>query len=317
VQALPALFPVLRALVDEARLQRGRYYLLGSVNPELLRDIAESLAGRVGIVELTPFLYAEAARRRGVTIDSLWLRGGFPDALLARGAEAWDAWHESYLRTFIERDVARQRLRVDAAGIRRLMGMLAHSHAGLLNYSNLGRALGLSYHTVQNLLDLLEGHFLVRRLAPFHANLGKRLVRAAKVYIRDSGLLHHLLGVSSAEALLTSPARGNSFEGFMVEQVIALERLQRPASQFWFLRAHTGMEIDLIIDRGTSRLGLEFKAGVAVEPRDWAHLRSGIDSGIIQRGCVVYHGARAFDASPGIRVLPAVRLLQGDWLPPR
>lgn len=308
-QTLPALFPVLRAMIDESRRKSGRFFLLGSVSPDLLKNISESLAGRVGILELTPFLFSEVAGRRGVRLESLWLRGGYPDAFLARDADAWAAWHEGYLRTFIERDVARHRLNLSSTTVRRLMMMLAHSHGGLLNASNLGRSLGHSYHTIQNLLDLFVGYFLVRRLEPYHANVGKRLVKAAKIYIRDSGVLHHLLGIHTADQLLTSPARGNSFEGFMIQQIAALEALQRPSSGFYFFRTHTGAEIDLIIDRGQRRIGLEFKSGVVIEPRDWAHLQSGIDDGVIHRGVVVYNGTRHFAVNDKISVVPAAQVL--------
>ncbi len=308
-QALPALFPVLRSLIDESRRTNGRFFLLGSVSPELVRNISESLAGRVGILELTPFLYLEVAGRRAVKLETMWQRGGFPDAFLARGDEAWQEWQESYLRTFVERDVARHRLTISSAEVRRLMTMLAHSHGGLLNYSSLGRSLGYSHHTVQNLLDLLEGYFLVRRLAPYHANLGKRLVKAPKVYIRDSGLLHHLLGIRNMDSLFVSPARGNSFEGFLIEQIIALENLHTPGSGFHFFRTYTGAEIDLLIDRGQSRIGFEFKAGVATTPGDWAQLQAGIADGLIDRGILVYNGPRSFQVSDAIRVVPAKELL--------
>lgn len=310
-QTLPELFPVLRGVIDDDRRKHGRFYLLGSVSPDLMRNISESLAGRVGVLELTPFLYGEVAGRRGVALDTLWLRGGYPDAFLARDATRWRAWQEAYLRTFIERDIARHQLNLSAIEVRRLLTMLAHTHAGLLNYSNLGRSLGYGYHTIQNVLDLFVGYFLVRRLEPYHANIGKRLVKAPKVYLRDSGMLHHLLGVATAEDLLTSPARGNSFEGFMIQQLAALEELRHPGSGLYFYRTHTGVEIDLLIDRGKERVGVEFKAGVATEARDWKHLQTGIDDGVIHRGYVVYNGTRAFPASDGISVVPARQVLTG------
>jgi len=308
-QILPPLFPVLRSLIDESRRSHGRYFLLGSVSPDLVRNISETLAGRVGILELTPFLFSEVAGRRGVKLETLWLRGGFPDAFLARDAESWQAWQESYVRTFVERDVARHRLTLSSSEVRRLVTMLAHSHGGVLNYSSLGRSLGYSYHTMQSLLELLEGYFLVRRLAPYHANVGKRLVKAPKAYIRDSGILHHLLGIRDMEALVTSPARGNSFEGFMIEQIIALENLHRAGSTFYFFRTHAGAEVDLLIDRGQTRIGFEFKAGVSTGPEDWAHLQAGIADKIIDRGILVYNGTRAFAVSEEIRVAPAAEIL--------
>ncbi|HEX7236354.1 MAG TPA: ATP-binding protein [Gammaproteobacteria bacterium] len=308
-QTLPSLFPALRALIDEDRRANGRFFLLGSVSPELVRGISETLAGRVGILELTPFLLGEVTGRRGVKLETLWQRGGFPDAFLARAAESWLAWQEAYLRTFIERDVARHQLNLSAADVRRLMTMLAHSHGGVLNYSSLGRSLSYSYHTVQNALDLLEGYFLVRRLAPYHANVGKRLVKSPKAYIRDSGVLHYLLGIRDLEGLVTSPARGNSFEGFMIEQIVAIEKQYHPGSGFYFYRTHTGVEIDLLIDRGQERIGFELKAGVAIEPRDWAHLRAGIEDGVIARGVLVHAGTHDFMASEKIHVAAAAKLL--------
>lgn len=308
-QTLPALFPVLRSVIDESRRTNGRFFLLGSVSPELAKNISESLAGRVGILELTPFLYSEVAGRRAVKLQDLWLRGGYPDAFLTRDVGKWRDWHEGYVRTFIERDVARHQLKVSAADVRRLFVMLTHIHGGLLNYSTLGRSLGYSYHTIQNLLDLFSGYFLVRRLEPYHANVEKRLVKAAKVYIRDSGVLHYLLGIGTPDELLTSPARGNSFEGFMIQQLAALEELRHPGSGFYFFRTHTGAEIDLLIDRGRERIGYEFKAGSATEPADWKHLESGIADGVIHRGYVVYNGTREFSVSKHISVVPAAQAL--------
>ncbi len=314
-QTLPPLFPVLRSLIDESRRSHGRFFLLGSVSPELIRNISETLAGRVGMLELTPFLFPEVAGRRGVKVETLWLLGGFPDAFLARDGKQWQEWQESYVRTFVERDIARHRLTLSSSEVRRLMTMLAHSHGGVLNYSSLGRSLGYSYHTVQSLLDLLEGYFLVRRLPPYHANLGKRLVKAPKVYIRDSGMLHHLLGIRDLDALITSPARGNSFEGFMIEQIVALENLHVSGSGFYFFRTHAGAEIDLLIDRGQTRIGFEFKAGASTTPSDWAHLLAGIADKVIDRGILVYNGTRAFAPNEKIRVIPASDILTtaGKW----
>ena len=310
-QTLPALFPVLRSVIDEMRRKHGRFFLLGSVSPDLLTNISESLAGRVGILELTPFIYSEVAGRRGMKLDNLWLRGGYPDALLARDSASWQAWQESHLRTLVERDIARHQLNLSSAEVRRLLTMLAHSHGGLVNYSTLGRSLGYSYHTIQSLLDLFIAYFLIRRLQPYHANVKKRLVKAPKVYLRDSGILHYLLGIGTAEQLLTSPARGNSFEGFMIQQIAALEELRHSGSAFYFYRTHSGAEIDLVVDRGNQRMGFEFKAGVATAADDWKNLQAGIDDGVIHRGYVVYNGTREFSVSDEISVIPAIQILSG------
>lgn len=317
VHTLPSLFSTLRALIDEQRQDVGRYYLLGSVNPVLIRGISESLAGRVGILELTPFLYRELNAPGSDTHETLWLRGGFPDAYLAGNEQAWQSWCENYIRTFVERDLARSGLAFSPQEMRRFMTMVAHGHGGLLNASDFGRSLGISYHTVQKALDIIEGHFLIRRLPPYYANIGKRLAKSPKLYVRDSGLLHFLLGIRGQEALMTSPARGRSWEGFMVEQLIALEACARPGSQFFFYRTHTGTEIDLLIDRGQKRLGYEFKCSSSVSPDDCAGLRQGLADGIIHEGAVVYPGSRSFPLADALSALSAEKLLMqadvGSW----
>ncbi|MFH0908990.1 MAG: ATP-binding protein [bacterium] len=310
-QVLPALFPVLRSLIDESRRKYGRFFLLGSVSPELVNKLSESLAGRVGIVELSPFLFPEIARLKHTALNDLWLRGGFPDAFLTRNPAKWQAWQENYVRTFIERDVVRHGLKLSPIEMRRLMTMVAHSHGGILNASNLGRSLGYSYHTIQRILDLLEGYFLVRRLQPYHANLGKRLVKAPKLYLRDSGILHYLLGISTEEQLFQSPARGNSFEGFMIEQIVSLETMRHPASRFYYFRTHAGAEIDLVVDRGQTRVGYEFKCAGSTTASDLTHLKAGIAEDVIQQGCVVYLGDKSFAGGEKISVLPAAHLLSG------
>jgi predicted AAA+ superfamily ATPase len=202
-------------------------------------------------------------------------------------------------------------LKVSALEMRRFMGMLAHTHGGLFNASALGRSLGVSYHTIQNLLDLLEGYFLIRRLPPYHASLGKRLVKAPKLYVRDSGVLHHLLGIGTKEHLLESPARGNSFEGFVVEQLASQEAMRRPDSRFFFFRTQTGVEVDLIVDRGRSRIGYEIKCAVSATAKDVAHLKAAVADGVIQQGVLVYRGNRAFSVTENISVVPASDLLGG------
>ncbi|MGD8706734.1 MAG: ATP-binding protein [Syntrophobacterales bacterium] len=307
-QPLPELFPVLRSMIDLDRQQTGRYTLLGSVNPALIKHISESLAGRVGIVELTPFLFSEITDLK-IGLADFWLKGGFPDALKEKGGSRWQRWQENYLRTFIERDIPRFGVKLSPIQIRRLMGMLAHQHSGIFNASDLGRSLGVSYHTIRHYLDLMEGHFLVRRLPPFFANIKKRIVKSAKIYIRDAGVLHYLLGISSERSLLESPKRGSSWEGFMIEQIISQEMLENAGSLFYFYRTHAGAEIDLIIDRGVERIGYEFKCSVSMGKRDWASLQAGIDEGVIHKGFVVYMGERNFPVAEEITVVQGEKLL--------
>ena len=307
-QTLPELFPVLRSMIDLDRQRTGSYYLLGSVNPALIKHISESLAGRLGIIELTPFLFSEISDLK-IAFTDFWLKGSFPDALKEKENSKWQRWQENYLRTFIERDIPRFGVKMSPIQIRRLMVMLAHQHGGMLNASDLGRSLGVSYHTIGNYLDLMEGHFLIRRLPPYFPNIKKRIVKSPKIYIRDPGVLHNLLGISSERSLLESPKRGSSWEGFMIEQIINREMLVRPGSLFYFFRTHAGAEIDLVIDRGPERIGYEFKCSASVVKRDWTNLQAGIEQGVIHSGFVVYMGERDFSVAEEIRVVHGENLL--------
>lgn len=260
VQAAPGLFPVLRALVDLDR-RPGRYLLLGSAAPALLQRSAESLAGRIVYHELTPFTWPEVARRLDQEIH--WFRGGFPDALLAPDEAGSTLWREAFLRSLVERDLPLMGLESPPLLLHRFLTMLAHRQGALWNASDLGASLGLSGRVVARYRDYLEGAFLVRCLPPFHVNGGKRLVKASKVYHRDSGLLHSLLQIASADALHGHPILGASFEGYVVEQVCST--LKR-AGQVAFYRTHGGAEIDLVIHDGVrARAVIEVK--YASDPR--------------------------------------------------
>jgi predicted AAA+ superfamily ATPase len=258
VQCVPDVLPALRGLIDRDRRRNGRFVLLGSAQPALIRQVSESLAGRVGILELDPLTATEAlpgSPRRAWS--DVWLRGGFPDALRGDFRE----WWESYLRTYIERDLPQLGVRADPVFLRRLLTMLAHTQGGLLNASSLGASLGVSYHTVGRHLDILEQTFLLRRLTPFFRNVGKRLVKSPKVYLRDSGLLHHLLNLGTLDAVRSHPVHGASWETFVLEDLIRREKIVRPHSQFFFWRTADGAEVDLIIERGDVRIAVEIKAG--------------------------------------------------------
>ena len=308
-QSLPELFPVLRSLIDEHRGVPGRFLLLGSVNPGLLRNISESLAGRVGILDLTPFVYPEVSGEAGVDFAAYWLRGGFPDACLQEDPGAWQRWQEAYVRTFVERDIPRHGLHASPQSMRRFMTMLAHLHGGLLNASELGRAMGVNYHTVQNYLDIAEGHYLVRRLPAWSGNLKKRLVKSPKVYIRDSGVLHHLLGIAGHEALLTSPKRGYSLEGCMIEQIIALERRRTPGAAFSFYRTSAGAEVDLVVERAADSIGYEFKTALSVSRADAAGLRAALGDHVIRQARVVHLGEACFSLGDGVQAMGVDSLL--------
>jgi predicted AAA+ superfamily ATPase len=258
VQCVPEIFAALRGLIDRQRRRNGRFILLGSAQPTIIRQVSESLAGRVGIMELDPLTVAEAApgspKRRWTDV---WLRGGFPDALRGNFRD----WWESYLRAYLERDLPQLGVQADPLFLRRLLTMLAHGQGGTLNASSLGSALGVSHHTVKRHLDILEQTFLLRRLPPYFRNVGKRLVKAPKVYLRDSGLLHHLLNLTTLEEVRNHPVHGASWETFVLEDILRREKLRHPHAQFFFWRTAAGAEIDLVIERGAERVAVEIKAG--------------------------------------------------------
>ena len=258
VQCVPEIFAALRGLIDRDRRRNGRFILLGSAQPTLIRQVSESLAGRVGILELDPLTVAEVSPgtpKRAWT--DLWLRGGFPDALRGNFRE----WWEAYLRTYLERNLPQLGVRADPLFLRRLLTMLAHAQGGMLNASSLGASLGVSHHTIARHLDILEQTFIIRRLPPFFRNVGKRLVKAPKVYLRDSGLLHHLLNLGTLDEVRNHPVHGASWETFVLEDVIRREKLRHPHAQFFFWRTADGAEIDLVVECGSARVAVEIKAG--------------------------------------------------------
>jgi predicted AAA+ superfamily ATPase len=257
-QSVPDVFASLRGVIDKQRSTKGRFLLLGSAQPALVRQVSETLAGRAGILELDPMTAAEARTDdEPKTWEDVWLCGGFPDAL--RGP--FRDWWEAYLRTYVERDLPHLAVSADPLLLRRILTMLAHAQGGLLNASRLGNSLGVAYHTVQRYLDILERTFLLRRLPPYFRNVGKRLTKSSKVYLRDTGLLHHLLNIASSEELDNHPIRGVSWETFVIEDLLRREKLRHPHSQFYFWRTSAGAELDLIIERGSKRFAIEIKTG--------------------------------------------------------
>jgi predicted AAA+ superfamily ATPase len=243
VHRAPGLFPVLRGLIDRARRKgrrAGLYLLLGSAGVELLAQSGESLAGRIAYLELGPLLLRETGAEN---LEALWLRGGFPDSYGAKGDAASLRWRENFIRTYLERDIPQFGPRVPAETLRRLWTMLAHQQGGLLNAAGLARGLGLDVRTAGRYLDLLVDLLLVRRLPPWHANVGKRLVKSPRVYVRDTGILHALLGIGSRDGLLGHPVVGASFEGFVVENVAAAA----PSATCHFYRTSGGAEVDLVL----------------------------------------------------------------------
>jgi predicted AAA+ superfamily ATPase len=260
IQRVPDLFPVLRYLIDQDR-RAGRFLVLGSASRELIRQSSETLAGRVRYLELSPFQLSEP---HGVDAHELWLRGGFPESALAENREHSFEWRLDFIRDFLERDVPALMPRVSVPNVRRIWQMLAHVHGQLLNMASLGNALDVSTHTIRHHIELLEGAFMLRRLPPFSSNQGKRLVKTPKVYLRDTGILHSLLGIREWEELQGHPQVGASWEGFAIENI--LSRCKREV-QACFYRTARGAEIDLILERGQERIAVELKASSAPRPR--------------------------------------------------
>ncbi len=254
VQNAPGIFAELRGEIDSFR-HPGRFLILGSASPHLLRQSSESLAGRLEYVDMAPVQVAEFCRVFE-DLQTLWLRGGFPPALLAHGeADCWD-WREGFLRNLISRDLPALGIAPAPETMHRFWRMLAHLHGQLFNASAIASSLGVSPPTVSRHLDALCGAFLVRRLEPLHGNLGKRLVKSPKVYVRDSGLLHHLLGVMTVDDLIGHPGAGASWEGFVIEQIC--NRLPRGATAS-FYRTAAGAELDLVVETGKRKIGYEVK----------------------------------------------------------
>lgn len=249
IHRVPELFQELRGLIDEGRRQGqryGRFLMLGSAAIELLRQSGESLAGRIAYVDMTP-LHSIEIEPDGESLNRLWLRGGFPDSYLAASDKDSLRLRESFIRTYLERDVPMFGPRIPAQTLERLWKMLAHNQAGLLNASRLAAGLGVTAPTVTSYIDLLVDLLLVRRLPPFHSNAGKRLVKSPKVYVRDSGLVHALLGIETLDDLLGHPVAGASWEGSIVESLVAVAP---PGSVASFYRTATGVELDLVLELG-------------------------------------------------------------------
>jgi predicted AAA+ superfamily ATPase len=265
VQHMSELFPVLRSLIDEGRrtgLEASRFLLLGSASGELLRQSGESLAGRVAYLELSPLHWLEVdAEHQG----SLWARGGFPASLLANSAAKSLAWRQNLISTYLERDLPSYGARLPAQTLRRLWTMLAHKQGGLLDVSQLAKGLMIDAKTVHRYLDMLSDLMLLRQLTPWHSNVGKRLVKSPKVYVRDSGLLHALLGLTTLDDVLAHPVMGNSWEGFAIE---ALLTANSHLMSHGYYRTSNGAEVDLVIDvPGDGLWAIEIKKSPSAKPR--------------------------------------------------
>jgi predicted AAA+ superfamily ATPase len=271
-QVSAEVFPWMRSAIDRDRRRRGRFLLLGSVSPWLMRHVGESLAGRLAIVELGPLSIAELS---GIPLRRLWARGGYPDGGVLRGGH-FPQWQHDYLTVIAERDLPTWGLPARPQVTARLMRMLAAVHGQVWNASQISQSLGVSYHTVNSYVDYLEAAFLIRRLPPYHANIGKRLVKSPKVYWRDSGLLHTLLGITE-DRLLDHPAVGASWEGFVIAQVLSLLAQRDRHVVPYYFRTSDQHEIDLVLQVGERLWAIEIKLTTAPTPADLARLNKVAD----------------------------------------
>lgn len=306
IRTRPDLFPLLRVLADRPDV-RTRFLILGSAAPELLKHAAESLAGRVAFHELDGFGFDElAATNSNATenhwIDTRWLRGGFPRSLLAGNPDASREWREAFIRTYLERDLPQLGINLPALTLRRFWTMLAHYHGQTWNSSEIARSLGVSDKTVGRYLDILEGTYMAYRLMPWHTNLGKREIKAPKVFVSDTGLLHTLLGLADTDDLLAHPKCGASWEGLIVHEIIRRSGAGRSEAFFWGV--HTGAELDLLIVKNGRRMGFEVK--LTRSPKVTAAMHSARKVLDLAQLWVICHGdGPPWAMSEGITAVPA------------
>lgn len=297
IQRRPALFETLRVLLDRPGTP-ARFLLLGSASPALTKAASETLAGRVGLVQLAGFDLGETDATAAGDWRGLWLRGGFPRSYLALDEAASELWRQNFVSTFLERDVPQLGITIPAEALRRFWSMVAHYHGRVWNAAEFAAAIGANRATARRYLDILTGAYMVRVLPPWHENLKKRQVKAPKIYVRDSGILHALLELGSAHTLFGHPKVGTSFEGFAIEQILAM--LDARTACFW--ATHGGAELDLMITLGGRRHGFEFKMSDA--PGVTRSMRVAIADLRLERLWVVYPGDQEYALDDGITALP-------------
>ena len=305
IHRAPEIFQEMPGVIDENRRagqRAGQFLILGSASIALLRQSSESLAGRITYAELYPFNAQEVGQG---ALERLWWRGGYPDSYGARSDAVSDVWRRNFIRTYLERDIPDLGPRIPAERLRRLWTMLAHLHGGLLNSATLARNLDVDNKTITNYLDLLVDLLLVRRLRPWHVNTGKRLVKSPKVYVRDSGILHSLLQIGGLEPLLGHPKLGDSWEGFVIENIASV---LSPGIGMSFYRTSAGAEIDLLLEMPDGLWAIEVKRATA--PKVTRGFHNACDDLQPVRKLVVHGGAERFSLGQGIEALPLTELMQ-------
>lgn len=302
IQRLPELFPLLRVLADEANSKR-KYLILGSASPDLIRNSSESLAGRIGFINLTGFRLNEVGTEN---LRNLWIRGGFPRSYLAQNENQSFTWRNDFIQTFLERDISMYGFNIPPVTLRRFWQMLAHYHGQVWNGAEFARAMGVSEPTVKRYLDILTGTYMIRQLQPWYENLKKRQVKAPKVYIRDSGILHTLLTLEE-DKILTNVKVGASWEGFVIEQLIQV--LNTRDCYFW--RTHTGAELDLLVVKSGKKLGFEIKYSDV--PKITRSMNSVIEDLGLDKLFLIYQGKRKLQLQERIFALPANEIFKNNF----
>jgi len=304
IQRAPELFSVLRSVMDENR-QHGQFIILGSASPALIQQSSETLAGRISYFELTPFLLKEVSDDHHLkTLRRLWLRGGFPRSYLASNEKESFEWRLDFIRTFLERDIPQLGFRTPAKTLERFWRICSHLHGQLLNSSKLGESMGVSHHTVRSYVDMLEQSFVLRVLQPYESNLKKRLIKSPKIYIRDSGILHALLGIENHNDLLGHPVYGASWEGLVIENILPL----LPNWKASFYRTSSGSEIDLILEKGNKRVAIECKG--ATSPNLSRGFWNAVSEVKFQEVWVIAPIKEAYPIENGVMVAPTHRLVE-------
>lgn len=292
IQRRPELFPLLRVLVDQHK--KRHFLILGSASRDLIKQSSETLAGRIRYIEVMPFSYGEVGH-----LNKLWLRGGFPGSFLAKNDRDSADWRGAYITTFLERDIPNLGIQIPARTLRRFWMMLAHYHGGLFNASEIGASLGVAHTTARHYLDILTGTFMVRELTPWIENINKRQIKSPKIYFRDSGLFHALLGIHDQSALKNHPKLGASWEGFALEEIIRIHQATPEECYFWGI--HNQGELDLLIIKNGKRLGFEFKYTDA--PRLIPSMQLAHDTLRLDKLTVIYPGTTRYHLTKTIEVV--------------
>ena len=294
IQLMPELFPILRVISDQSP-DNGLFLILGSASPELVQNASESMAGRIEFVDIHGFDLSEIGAKG---LSRLWERGGFPLSYLADSEEDSVAWREGFVRTFLQRDLPELGINISSATIRRFWTMLAHSHGQVLNSSQLARSMGMNDKTIKYYIDILVATYMIRALQPWFVNLKKRQVKSPKIYFTDTGLLHHLLGISNLDSLLGHPQLGSSWESFALEQILR----NNPGLVPYFWSTYSGAELDLLYTENGQNFGIEFKYTEA--PKSTKSMHSAMHDLGLEKLYVIYPGLEKYPLSESIEVCP-------------